>query len=232
MRKKNSRSRGEMLISRQWSASLVKNSLLARLPTVSIERLLSLFFFLLFFEEALRCWSCLPTSSAITGMDVLHLLQWFPSRPLSLSRPRSHLPVAAAAKKSALPPDGALKGGWVLKILRVGSLFAEGEQKKREAIDGALEGDEMEMDVNGDDRCVDCGCACGDEETTAEFDRESFSRLLRRASLMETRLYAKMSYLGSLAYCIPRIKVLFFFFFFIPVDPQQVKICDLLISSH
>ncbi|KAH7655101.1 alpha/beta-Hydrolases protein [Dioscorea alata] len=140
-------------------------------------------------------------------MDVLHLLQWFPSRPLSLSRPRSHLPVAsaAAAKKSALPPDGALKGGWVLKILRVGSLFAEGE-KKREAIDGALEGDEMEMDVNGDDRCVDCGCACGDEETTAEFDRESFSRLLRRASLMETRLYAKMSYLGSLAYCIPRIK--------------------------
>ncbi|KAM0951182.1 putative fungal lipase-like domain, alpha/Beta hydrolase, phospholipase A1 PLIP1/2/3 [Dioscorea sansibarensis] len=138
-------------------------------------------------------------------MDVLHLLQWIPSSPLRLSRPRSHVPVASAGKKSAMPLDGALKGGWVLKILRVGSLFAESE-KKREAIDGALEGDEMEMDVDGDDRCVDCGCACGDEETTAEFDRESFSRLLRRASLMETRLYAKMSYLGSLAYSIPRIK--------------------------
>ncbi|KAG9154192.1 hypothetical protein Leryth_000657 [Lithospermum erythrorhizon] len=39
-----------------------------------------------------------------------------------------------------------------------------------------------------------------------EFDRKSFSRLLKRVSLAEARLYAQMSYLGDLAYSIPQIK--------------------------
>ncbi|KAL2553097.1 alpha/beta-hydrolase superfamily protein [Forsythia ovata] len=44
----------------------------------------------------------------------------------------------------------------------------------------------------------------GDEKI--EFNGKSFSKLLKKVSLSETRLYAQMSYLGALAYSIPQIK--------------------------
>ena len=40
-------------------------------------------------------------------------------------------------------------------------------------------------------------------------DKGLFSKMLRRVNLAEARLYAQLSYLGSLAYSIPRIEVLF-----------------------
>lgn len=113
------------------------------------------------------------------------------------------------------------RGNWVLNILRVRSLWEEeGEGGRR------VEEMEEEKVVDGDDpavaaveegdRCVGCGCAddmeggCvvgeGNEEPMV-FDRESFSRLIRKVSLAEVRLYEKMSYLGSLAYIVPKIKV-------------------------
>ncbi|KAF2325096.1 hypothetical protein GH714_022752 [Hevea brasiliensis] len=45
-----------------------------------------------------------------------------------------------------------------------------------------------------------------DDEKQIEFDRDSFSRLLRKVSLAEAKLYLQMSYLGNLAYSIPKIK--------------------------
>jgi hypothetical protein len=39
------------------------------------------------------------------------------------------------------------------------------------------------------------------------FDRASFSRLLRKASLREAKEYSMMSYLCNIAYMIPRIQV-------------------------
>ena len=59
-----------------------------------------------------------------------------------------------------------------------------------------------------------CECdACGVEEDDdsgdaeeAEFDKDSFSRMLRRVSLSEARLYAQMSHLGNLAYDISKTK--------------------------
>ncbi|KAK4262298.1 hypothetical protein QN277_027878 [Acacia crassicarpa] len=106
-------------------------------------------------------------------------------------------------------------GNWVLKILHVKSIW-RGERGNSGGGDKDTEIEE-EVDV-ATDQINGSGCdneepcdACkidddvGDKEI--QFDRDSFSRLLRRVSLAEARLYAQMSYLGNLAYCIPRMKV-------------------------
>lgn len=104
-------------------------------------------------------------------------------------------------------------GNWVLKILQVKSLWEDerkgsfdvvNEEVRKEG-DAALVNDEEE-------ECDVCGVGDDDDEEEEgekeiEFDRDSFSRLLRRASLAEAKMYEKMSYLGNLAYCIPDIKV-------------------------
>ncbi|KAI9098999.1 hypothetical protein K1719_024766 [Acacia pycnantha] len=107
-------------------------------------------------------------------------------------------------------------GNWVLKILHVKSIW-RGEQGNS-AHGGGDKDTEIEEEVDvATDQINGSGCdneepcdACkidddvGDKEI--QFDRDSFSRLLRRVSLAEARLYAQMSYLGNLAYCIPRMK--------------------------
>ncbi|CAA6654378.1 unnamed protein product [Spirodela intermedia] len=110
---------------------------------------------------------------------------------------------------------------WVMKILRVRSILPAEDRKPRGRIagDGLSEGegnwadgDEM---LDAGDRCVGCydaegseGCFVGEEEEAeVTFDRESFSRLLRRVSLPEIRLFSLLSYLGSLAYNIPNLKI-------------------------
>ncbi|XP_010268036.1 PREDICTED: uncharacterized protein LOC104605112 [Nelumbo nucifera] len=101
------------------------------------------------------------------------------------------------------------RGNWVLKILHVRSLWSE--QGKR--VVGEMEPEEQKENdlVNCSGRECSCCRACDDEESgsreeDAQFDRDSFSRLLRRVSLAEAKLYAQMSYLGNLAYSIPKIK--------------------------
>nr|POF04930.1 lipase [Quercus suber] len=98
---------------------------------------------------------------------------------------------------------------WVLKILHVRSLWKERaeaglvlEVEKEEKVEqeGVAVGEEEEED------CELCSVADHDDEKQVGFDRDSFSRLLRRVSLAEARLYAQMSYLGNLAYSIPKIK--------------------------
>ena len=100
---------------------------------------------------------------------------------------------------------------WVLKILHVRSLSKERaeaglvwEVEKEEKVEqeGVAIGEEEE-----EEDCELCSVADHDDEKQVGFDRDSFSRLLRRVSLAEARLYAKMSYLGNLAYSIPKIKV-------------------------
>ncbi|KAF9619987.1 hypothetical protein IFM89_010603 [Coptis chinensis] len=94
---------------------------------------------------------------------------------------------------------------WVLKILRIRSLWKEKdgssnvEEKKEEGEESG------ECSCCNEEQYEALGVDC-DEKEVMQFDRESFSRLLRRVSLREARLYAQMSYLGSLAYNIPKIK--------------------------
>ncbi|PIA61146.1 hypothetical protein AQUCO_00300577v1 [Aquilegia coerulea] len=103
-------------------------------------------------------------------------------------------------------------GNWVLKILHVRSLWKEEEKG---VVDELLENEEEEKErekerdgENGSEGCCEEGCCVvdDDDENNVEFDRETFSRLLRRVSLAEAKLYARMSYLGNLAYSISKIK--------------------------
>ncbi|CAL0316486.1 unnamed protein product [Lupinus luteus] len=94
---------------------------------------------------------------------------------------------------------------WVMKILHVNSVW-KGEEKK----DGVI--DEEKSDESNEEEkkvceCDDCSVENNDEEKEEEvqFDRDSFSRMLRRVSLAEARLYAQMSHLGNLAYSIKNI---------------------------
>ncbi|CAN0888921.1 Phospholipase A1 PLIP2, chloroplastic [Linum grandiflorum] len=102
--------------------------------------------------------------------------------------------------------DGGMVEGrdqnWVMKILHVRSLWKdEGSGSKSEEAD-------VDDNSGADDEEADEEVCCVEEngEDEIEFDRDSFSRLLRKASLAEAKLYAQMSYLGNLAYCIPKIK--------------------------
>lgn len=104
---------------------------------------------------------------------------------------------------------------WVMKILRVRSLWREEEKQGIAEEEIKIEMEE-ERDVEDQEIACDDGEGCDtcriveeeeDDEKEIEFDRHSFSKLLRRVSLAEARLYAQMSYLGSIAYSIPEIKV-------------------------
>ncbi|RWR94584.1 Lipase, class 3 [Cinnamomum micranthum f. kanehirae] len=95
---------------------------------------------------------------------------------------------------------------WVLKILHLRSIWS-GQMKKPE--EEEEEGIDQSRCSCGDEEESD-GCRVGDDDDHGVgemgLDRESFSRLLHRVSLVEAKVYAQMSYLCSLAYSIPEIK--------------------------
>ncbi|GFQ02449.1 hypothetical protein PHJA_002388800 [Phtheirospermum japonicum] len=97
-------------------------------------------------------------------------------------------------------------GGWVSKIMHVKSLWKE-EGNGGNFVEemGAKMEDEIKNGGEDNEECDLCEIDYDDDEKIA-FDRESFSKLLRKVPLGEARLYAQMSYLGSLAYSIPLIK--------------------------
>ncbi|KAL6177073.1 hypothetical protein ACLB2K_053705 [Fragaria x ananassa] len=100
-------------------------------------------------------------------------------------------------------------GNWVLKILHVRSLWGGGGRGKADQVADDNNDENGDDDENDDEDECDC-CRIGQQEDhqqeQVEFDRDSFSRLLRKVSLAEVRLYAQMSYLGNLAYSIPKIQ--------------------------
>ncbi|XP_058083026.1 phospholipase A1 PLIP2, chloroplastic-like [Magnolia sinica] len=111
-----------------------------------------------------------------------------------------------------LLPKRRRSGNWVLKILRIGSLWAAEKARKSNTVE-----ERKDNEATSDRSCCDCCCCCGEEgsdvcgvgygeEEVEGFERESFSKMLRRVSLAEARAYAQMSYLGNLAYRIPKIK--------------------------
>lgn len=112
--------------------------------------------------------------------------------------------------------DGTLEGrnqngNWVLKILDVKSMWKEEEEEKK-CVDKEGEAEE-ENNGNGvvnekEEICEFCRVDEDEnEKNEIEMDKHSFSRMLKKVSLAEAKLYAQMSYLGSLAYDIPNIMV-------------------------
>ncbi|KAH9608871.1 hypothetical protein KSS87_002360 [Heliosperma pusillum] len=103
-------------------------------------------------------------------------------------------------------------GNWVLKILHVRSLWEE-EREGDQGQDGNLNVStssssscENGGSCDDDDVCDGCRVIDDDDENVEKFDRDSFVKLLKKVSLSQAKLYAKLSYLGNLAYDIPRIK--------------------------
>ncbi|KMZ63172.1 putative Triacylglycerol lipase [Zostera marina] len=95
------------------------------------------------------------------------------------------------------------KVNWAMQILRIGLIW-QGEKRERPQEEQIADG------VEQSDLCV--GCCDGGEEgcdyagDEVEIHKDSFSKLLRRVSLTEARLYERLSVLGNLAYRIPEIK--------------------------
>ncbi|KAK7396946.1 hypothetical protein VNO78_18109 [Psophocarpus tetragonolobus] len=103
-------------------------------------------------------------------------------------------------------PEGEAEGhngNWVLKIFHLRSIWS-GEQRSHD-------NDEVEPVPNDQthQECHDCNVDYDDDQEQNEevlLDRDSFSRMLRRLSLPEAGLYARISHLGNLSYSIPKIK--------------------------
>lgn len=111
-------------------------------------------------------------------------------------------------------------GNWVFKILHVRSLWKE-EEKHGDLVEEL--GVKLEEDgINCGGEIEGCDVCYNDDDEKIEFDKESFSKLLRKVPLAEARFYAQMSYLGSLAYSISQIKVCFCINFFIPFKSMNV----------
>ncbi|KFK42621.1 hypothetical protein AALP_AA1G019100 [Arabis alpina] len=86
---------------------------------------------------------------------------------------------------------------WVLKILDVQSMWRQEEEDETE---------ESNDVVLVEDECDVCSVLEDEENNKTKLDKESFSKLLKRVSLHESKLYAQLSYLGNLAYSISKIK--------------------------
>ncbi|XP_022635062.1 uncharacterized protein LOC106756976 isoform X2 [Vigna radiata var. radiata] len=101
-------------------------------------------------------------------------------------------------------------GNWVFKMFHARSVRS-GEQRNDEdkVVVNVLTDQEME-----EEECYGCRVDYDDDNNEDKeveneevlFDRDSFSRMLRRVSLPEAKLYARISHLGNLAYSIPNIK--------------------------
>ncbi|ESW35159.1 hypothetical protein PHAVU_001G211900 [Phaseolus vulgaris] len=102
-------------------------------------------------------------------------------------------------------------GNSVFKIFHARSVWSV-EQRNDEA--KVVINDLTDEEEEEEEECGGCRVDYDeDEEEDNEeeneevlFDRDSFSRMLRRVSLPEARLYARISHLGNLAYSIPKIK--------------------------
>ncbi|KAE9598225.1 hypothetical protein Lalb_Chr15g0078331 [Lupinus albus] len=93
-------------------------------------------------------------------------------------------------------------GNWVFNICHANSVWRNNVNDNDEKKDDDDVVEEEKEECNG------CRVEYDDDEKEEEviFDRDSFSRMLKRVSLSEIRLYEKMSHLGNLAYSIPNIK--------------------------
>ncbi|XP_076912121.1 phospholipase A1 PLIP3, chloroplastic-like [Bidens hawaiensis] len=99
-------------------------------------------------------------------------------------------------------------GNWVLRVLQMRSLWKTKEDNNN---NNNNNNNNMNQDLN--EQVDDHNRVSVDEECDTckvdddEFDKNSFSKLLMMVSISEARLYAKMAYLGSLSYTIPKIKL-------------------------
>lgn len=101
-------------------------------------------------------------------------------------------------------------GNWVLNILEVGSIWNGKRQRSGSGGEGEEEDEVTESKIC--EECDFCKIDDDDEEEEKEkmvIDREEFSEMLRKIPVKDAQMFAKLSFLGNLAYSIPKIKVTF-----------------------
>ncbi|KAM0954444.1 putative fungal lipase-like domain, alpha/Beta hydrolase, phospholipase A1 PLIP1/2/3 [Dioscorea sansibarensis] len=151
-------------------------------------------------------------------MDGLRFVRMVPSAVAPLARGCQHVPGAPAhvckglglraAGASAVetvqatePVVGRRDENRALNILKVRPLWAERREEEEEEMGDLCVGCVVEEE--------DGSCDVDEVKEKAkrlEFDRDSFSKLLTRVSQKDAQVFEKMSYLGSLAYDIAKIK--------------------------
>lgn len=88
---------------------------------------------------------------------------------------------------------------WMERLLEIRSNWREKQQKD----------DDGDDDEDGED----CGGGCevdysdDEDDGNVSINRESFSRLLRRVSFSDTKLYSQLAFLCNMAYVIQEINV-------------------------
>ncbi|KAF8762221.1 hypothetical protein HU200_009774 [Digitaria exilis] len=119
-------------------------------------------------------------------------------------------------RKAEADGRGQGNSNWVLQMLRVQPRWEDAADVEATGGGGGREPQEEEEDSaaaaasRGAEECASCGdgegCAVAYDEGEV-FDRASFSRLLRKASLRETKEYSMMSFLCNISYMIAKIEV-------------------------
>ncbi|KAG5044116.1 hypothetical protein JHK87_008031 [Glycine soja] len=145
------------------------------------------------------------SSSLFSIFSFRYPLKSFWPRPTGNATGYNDAVLAENATAETEQPEGegeGQNGNWVFKIFHIRSVW-RGEQRSDD-------NDEEEAVTNGqtdeeEEECDDCRVDYDDDEEEEEneevsFDRDSFSRMLRRVSLSEARFYARISHLGNLAY--------------------------------
>nr|CAB3476727.1 unnamed protein product [Digitaria exilis] len=118
-------------------------------------------------------------------------------------------------RKAEADGRGQGNSNWVLQMLRVQPRWEDAADVEATGGGGGREPQEEEEDSaaaaasRGAEECASCGdgegCAVAYDEGEV-FDRASFSRLLRKASLRETKEYSMMSFLCNISYMIAKIE--------------------------
>ncbi|XP_010468944.1 PREDICTED: uncharacterized protein LOC104749064 [Camelina sativa] len=106
--------------------------------------------------------------------------------------------------------DTSVNENWVFKILEVGSIWNGKRQRSGGGGDEEEEEEVAESKTNKEDLCEECDFCMIDEEEEEEeekeFGREEFSEMLSKIPVQDAQMFAKLSFLGNLAYSIPKIK--------------------------
>nr|CAB3472677.1 unnamed protein product [Digitaria exilis] len=119
-------------------------------------------------------------------------------------------------RKAEADGRGQGNSNWVLQMLRVQPRWEDAVNAEATGGGGGREPEEEDEELAAASRgaveCASCGdgegCAVGYDEGEV-FDRASFSRLLRKASLRETKEYSMMSFLCNISYMIAKIETHF-----------------------
>jgi hypothetical protein len=101
-------------------------------------------------------------------------------------------------------------GNWVLKILEVGSIW-KGKRQRSGGGGGGEEDEEEEVaePKKKEDLCEECDfCRIDDDDEDEEKEKTvfEFSEMLSKIPVEDAQMFAKLSFLGNLAYSIPKIK--------------------------